>query len=522
MREQFGVALRTPLSIAVALALLGLPALLTAQPKLLTPAEVNNWEALSSHAEVTSFYRQLQALSPDVRTFHLGWSREKRELLAVTLARPAVSTPAEAHARGKPIVFIAAQVHGDEPAGKEGLMLFARDVALGPLEYLLDDLIFVFVPQINPDAAEAGEWGTRTNPSGYNLNRDYVLLENPETRALVSEGIVRWEPHVLVDAHEARGPPRYYDFYTSYPRNSYGPAGIVEFTEAEVLPALVSALEMRGFNHVFYHTIPAGLATNPSRGITQGGGGARSLSSYGGPAGAITFLFESLRQTDSRIGIYRRALMQWAAMDGLSRFVASNPARVLDTVAAARQEMRDRGSTWDPADSVFVRWESFVTHEAPYRLWHEGEVVEIDVAIRDGRRPLSGRIRPTGYIIEAHREDVAELLSLHGLAVERLLEPAEVEIESFRVDSVAYSPPFESINPRRFAVSVEPHTRSFPAGSWLVRADQPKAGLLFHMMEPEDNDSLASAGRFINHESRGDRLPVHRIRHLPAAPTQVR
>ena len=157
---------------------------------LLAPGEANRWEKISSHAEVIDFYRQLQARSPYVRTFHLGWSREQRELLAVTIARPAVTTPAEAHATGKPIIFIAAQAHGDEPAGKEGLMMFARDLALGSLDRYLDSVIFVFVPQINPDGAEAGEWGTRLNPSGYNLNRDYMRLDNPEVKAIVSRGLV--------------------------------------------------------------------------------------------------------------------------------------------------------------------------------------------------------------------------------------------------------------------------------------------------------------------------------------------
>lgn len=492
------------------------------QDSLLTPGETNRWESLSTNDEVTAFYRQLQSRSPHVRTFHLGWSREKRELVALTIAKPAVTTPAEAHATGKPIIFIAAQVHGDEPAGKEGLMLFARDVALGSLEPLLDRVIFVLVPQINPDAAASGTWGTRLNPSGYNLNRDYVRLENPETRALVTNGIARWEPHVLVDAHEAFGPPRYYDFYTSYPVNSYGPSAIVSLTETAVLPAIVSALEARGFNHYFYHTVPSGIANDPTRPLSKGGGGARSLSSYGGPHGAITVLFESLRQRDSRPGIERRARMHWTAMEGLSRYVANNAATVLSTIAAARREMIELGSEWNEADSVFVRWESFVTHEAPYRVWNEGQVVELTVPIRAGRRPTLGRIRPEGYLIEAHREDVVEHLALHGIVAERTLDPTPVYIESYRVDSVSRSDPNEGFIPRRFTVTVEPGVVEVPAGSWIVRAGQKRAGLAFHMLEPEDSESLASGGWFINHERAGSYLPVHRIRLMPRVATQVR
>ncbi len=528
------------------LALLAFPGAGTAQEGvLLTPGEANRWESLSTHAEVTRFYRDLQARSPYARTFHLGWSRERRELLTVTLAKPAVATPAEAHATGKPVVFIAAQVHGNEPGGKEGLMLFARDVALGPLRPLLDEVVFVLVPQINPDGAEADSVGTRANPTGYNLNRDYVQLQNPETRALVSRGIARWEPHVIVDAHEAFGPPRYYDFYTAYPRNRYGGEGIVSLTEREVLPAVVEALKTAGYSHYFYHVVPGSLVEvlsgalesagegpvplgipasvpRPLPALTRGGDGARSLSSYGGPHGAITLLFESLRQRDPRPGIEKRARMHRAAMEGLARYVAANAGRVKEAVAAARDEMVSRGSRWDPADSIVVRWEPVADREQPYRLWVDGRVREVNVPIRDGRRPVLGRVRPEGYLVEAHREDVAWHLALHGVVVERTLDPVRVEVESFRTDSVRRSEPFEGVIPRDFSTTLEPRVVEFPAGSWLVRAGQKRAGLVFHMLEPEDEESLASAGWFINQEEPGSFLPVHRIPHLPAVATQVR
>ncbi len=535
------------LRMLAALAALILPFGLSAQePALLTPGESNRWASLSTHAEVNAFYRDLQARSPLVRTFHLGWSRERRELLALTVASPAVATPAEAHATGKPVVFIAAQVHGNEPAGKEGLMLFARDLALGPLRPLLDRVVFVLVPQINPDGAEADSVGTRANPTGYNMNRDYVQLGNPETRALISRGVARWEPHVLVDAHEAFGPPRYYDFYTLHPRNPYGGAAIVEITEREVLPAIVEALATAGFNHYFYHVIPralmdtlsaalvgegagepalAGIPANLQGSlppITRGGDGARSLSSYGGPHGAITFLFESLRLPDPRPGIERRARMHRVAMEGLARYVADHPERVRGAVAAAREEMITRGSRWDEADSIVVQWESFVNREAPYRVWVGDRVVDVNIPIRDGRRPVLARVRPEGYLIEAHREDIARHLELHGIVVERTLEPVEIEVERFRVQSVVRAEPFEGVIPREFSTVLEQRTVDLPAGSWIVRAGQRRAGLVFHMLEPEDDESLAGAGWFINQEVRGAVLPVHRIRRLPAVPTQVR
>jgi hypothetical protein len=173
--------------------------------ELRTHAERSGWTELTPHAEVVRFYNELARLSPDARLMEIGTSREGRPIQLVTLSRPAVAEPWEAHASGKPIYFIGAQVHGDEPAGKEGLMLFARELAFGSATDLLDDVVFLFIPQINPDAAEAGQRGTRANPAGYNVNRDYSRLVNPESRTMVTKVFNPWRPHVMVDAHELTG-----------------------------------------------------------------------------------------------------------------------------------------------------------------------------------------------------------------------------------------------------------------------------------------------------------------------------
>jgi hypothetical protein len=477
---------------------------------------------LSSHQAVLDFYRELEVESPWTRVFHLGWSGQRRELLAVTIAKPAVSSPEEARASGKPIVFIAAQAHGDEPAGKEGLMLFARDLTMGPLQPLLDQLVFVLVPQINPDGGEAGAWGIRENSAGADLNRDYVLLQSPEVRAVVTQGITRWNPHVIVDAHEALGPPRWYDFYTSYPRNEYGPSAIVRFTEKEALPALVNAMAAEGFTHFFYHTIPSGLARDPSLGITRAGGGAQTLSSYGGGAGAVTFLFETLRPTDARVGMERRARMQWTAMTALSEYIAKNATRVLETTAEAEREMISRGITPNPADSVFVRTQYRVSRHEPYRIRDGSGVVEINVAIRDSIQPLKGYPRPEAYILPPERADIATHLSLHGIEVEEVREPVRLPVECYRIDGVSLLDPAESPIERNYQLTVVEQEIEFPAGSWIVRTAQKRAGLAIHMLEPEDLESLATSGWFRGMESPGELLPVYRVPALPPGETVPR
>lgn len=510
-----------------------LPAQAASAPSVLqTHAEQTGWAEMTSYEEVVSFYRELAARSPDVRLREIGESREGRPLLLVTLARPAVAEPWQAQTSGKPIILIGAQVHGDEPAGKEGLMMFARDLALGPLSELLDEVIFVFVPQLNPDGAEAGEWGTRANPAGFNLNRDYLRLDNPETQTMVEHAIASWRPHVIVDAHELPGPPRIYDFYTLYPANVNGPRAPSRLAEERVVPAVIGALEDAGYTHFVYHRVPGNTVEDLAEGISSGSYGARALSSYGGAQGAVSILFESLRERDARIGLEDRARRHRVAMEALARYVAQNPAEVIGAVEEGRAEMRRLGMEWNPADSIIVRVREVPSGEVDYRMremrrtedgWQPtGDTLELRVPLLDSAVVTLARVRPVGYAIEPHRGDLADHLASHGLQVERLLAPAEVRVESFHVDSIALeSDIYEGYVPQTVWTTTEEQSVTLPAGTYLVRAAQPTAAIAFHLLEPEDDNSYASVGRFAAEARRGRPLPVHRLMEIPNVPTTL-
>lgn len=495
--------------------------------ELETFAERSDWSELTPHAEVVAFYEELVARSPDARLQTLGTSREGRPLLLVTLARPAVSDPGDAHASGKPIIYIGAQVHGDEQAGKEGLMLFARELALGSMQDLLDRAVFLLVPQLNPDGGEAGTWGTRANRAGYNINRDYIRLVNPETRSLVEGVLAPWRPHVIVDAHELTG-PRWYDFYSLHPSNLNGPAAPRALAAGPATEAVREAIEGAGFTWFPYHLQPSDPTQVPEKGILAGEYGLRTLRSYGGGRNAVTLLYESRRETDSRIEVEPRAQWHLLAMSGLARYVADNPAEVMGAVAAGRDEMARLGSRWDPADSIVVKVEFVSSGRVAYRMpevrpepggngfQRTGEVLDLQVEMRDSAVATLKRVRPVGYILEPHRGDMAEHLLVHGLQVERFGEPINAEVESFRVESVTYaSETYEGYIPREVVTTTEARTVSIPAGAYLVRATQPMAVLAFAMLEPEDVDSFASAGWMAAEKRVGALLPIHRLRAIP-------
>lgn len=94
---------------------------------------------------------------------------------------------------GKPLVYLSAGIHGDEPAGPLALLALLREGMFeGPFDWAI-------VPTLNPDGLRSG---TRWNAAGVDLNRDYLQMETAEVR-----GHVEWlesmpVPDVFVSLHE--------------------------------------------------------------------------------------------------------------------------------------------------------------------------------------------------------------------------------------------------------------------------------------------------------------------------------
>jgi hypothetical protein len=100
-----------------------------------------------------------------------------------------------------PTIVYNCNVHGNEPQGRESCLIFARMLAFTQDAHLLDVLrqtTVLIVPAINGNG-RAGN--TRGNETGQDLNRDYAMITQPETKAFV--GMLRdYTPEVGIDLHE--------------------------------------------------------------------------------------------------------------------------------------------------------------------------------------------------------------------------------------------------------------------------------------------------------------------------------
>src|SRR5262249_35962055 len=104
--------------------------------------------------------------------------------------------------------------------------------------------------------------------------------------------------------------------------------------------------------------------------------------------------------------------------------------------------------------------------------------------------------RPYGYMIPAEFTKVVENLQRHGITVEELREDIELEYQPEMVQAI--SPSAREFQKRRLLqlkTATGPAKSSmFPAGTAIVRTNQPLARLIVILLEAQSEDGLAAWG----------------------------
>ncbi len=237
------------------------PALLPAgtpyDPAVPTPAQVLGWEVGTRHArpdQIVAVARRLAAASDRVQLEVQGETFEGRPQVLLVVSSPANLArideiraahralseppyPDDAALAAMPVVvWLGYSIHGDEASGANAAMLVAYHLAAGrgpEVEALLEHAVVLIDPALNPDGlarfagwveSHRGEvpvadpdhrehaqgWPSgRTNHYWFDLNRDWLLLQQPESRARVAT-FQRWRPNLLGDFHEMGSDSTYF------------------------------------------------------------------------------------------------------------------------------------------------------------------------------------------------------------------------------------------------------------------------------------------------------------------------
>ena len=138
----------------MAVAVLGLflsftaPPQASAQARLLAPAEAANYQSGPTLYEpLMDFVYELESRTELMNVVKITETLGGRDVVMAILSNPPIYQSADRAFSEKPVVLIVNNVHGGETAGKEAAMEIMRDLVMGDLRPLLDEVTVLVVHQ---------------------------------------------------------------------------------------------------------------------------------------------------------------------------------------------------------------------------------------------------------------------------------------------------------------------------------------------------------------------------------------
>ena len=494
---------------------------------LRTRAEVSGFTETSRYADVRTFIDTLAARTPRVRIETFGRTPERRELPLLVIGDP----PADPSQSKLPVVFVMANIHAGEVEGKEALLHIARRLTTGDLQPLLGAAVWLFAPIYNADGNEKisvdnrteqngpiDGVGTRENAWGLDLNRDFIKLESPEARALVAL-MTKWDPDVVVDLHTTNG--SYHGYHLTYATslNPNTDTAIDTFARDRLLTSVRAAMaskhQFRIYDYGNFAHVDAlseeleGFAADDTRQKAWRTFDERPRfgTNYVGLRNRIAVLSEAYSYLDFE----RRVKVTEAFVEEIMRFVSANGAemrsltRRVDTEWIRDAAKREQGVAFElraqpnPIDVLVGAVGSAPNPRSgkPMRTMDERAATPTSMAVYDRFAATSTRRVPREYIVRSSTsrllEAVAQSLAAHGVRFERARIASRRQVEQFVLATVARNGRlFQGHHEATVTGRFEIREVDVPAGSIVVRTDQPLGRVAFYLLEPESNDSLST------------------------------
>lgn len=212
-------------------------------PESIIGHQVGKWHI--THDKLVQYMKALAASSDRITIEDRGNTFEDRPLLLLTITSPenhkdidnirnnhvllTENGASSLNTSSMPIVvYQGFSIHGNEPSGSNASLLAAYHLAASQsqdVKDLLDNTVVLFDPSFNPDGLQRfAYWanvnksknlnadpndreydevwpGGRTNHYWFDMNRDWLPVQLPESRARIAS-FHKWMPNILTDHHE--------------------------------------------------------------------------------------------------------------------------------------------------------------------------------------------------------------------------------------------------------------------------------------------------------------------------------
>ena len=461
-----------------------------------TPAFTAGRLDLTTHDEALAFVDALAARHPGrVTVDTLGRSQDGRALPVVTL------TGAGGPSASRPAVLVLAQQHGNEPSGGEAALALVDRLAEADAA-LLDHVTVHVVPRANPDGAARF---VRATTSGADVNRDHLLLQTPEARAIAAL-TRRIRPDVVLDLHEFTvadrwvkkyGVVQHYDALLQGATVGNLSPAIAAETATHFVAPIRRALAAAGLAVFTYHT------TSPDPGdkvVSAGGVQPDTGRNVNGLRQAVSILIETRGVGLGRAHLARRVHTHVTAALAVIRQAARRGPRLVAVTRAADAAMAASACT----GVLTVAAEHTPGRQAMTFLDAvTGAERRLVVPWRsaDALRVVRARPRPCGYTLEAGDTAAVDTLRALGVRVDAVTAEATWTVERYRVVAQASGARQDARGAiddgapiAVLSVRTVPTRDRVAAGAWFVDLAQPLGAIAAAALEPDSQNSFAASG----------------------------
>jgi len=475
--------------------------------ELLTPSEKTNFTSISTYSEIETFVRQLDESSALLETEIIGQSAGQRNLFALKFSEQGFGKDT-----GKIKVLFFAQQHGNEQSGKEGVLLLAADLLKPEFRYIFNKIDLVLVPQVNPDGSEKN---SRRNGHDMDLNRNHLILTEPETRAL----------HALFDKHLFHATMDIHEYSpygeewkkTGFRKNSLVTLGAttnVNVAEAirnlsnnKAVPFVLDYLDRHGYSSFVY--CPGGPAgvdyiRHSTFDINDG---RQSL----GILNTFSFIQEGMNGEDTYLeNLKVRAESQEAGMLGMLEFIYQNSRKIIKLVDKERQNLINAR----PGKPVSIQSEHLPDGRSLKLPLYEYATGKNTIKeVKDYRPVVKSTYsikRPLGYLVPKNNTGLTAWLNRQSIFYEDYKASGNQRIERYFVQALD-SIDFERdiiVNPILLTENI---LLANPENYVFVPVQQLKGNLLIQALEPKSMLSLYTYPLFAQLLEANKPFPVLRV-----------
>ena len=429
--------------------------------KLLTTAERSDYKSTSTYGDVIKFMNNLTEKNDHAKMEFFARSIEGRDVPLVIIADPMPSSYKELEKDERVVVYLQANIHAGEVEGKEATQMLARDLLNGELpEEILENVIVLICPIVNPDGNEKFSTENRTNQNGpvngvgvrYNgqfldLNRDAVKLETPELRGVVTEIFNKWDPDITVDCHTSDGSFHEEPVTFTWMVNPNGPRTLIDYMRDQMMPSVQNTLRDKyKVENVFYGVFIDRF--DMDKGWLFDSNEFRYMVNYVGLRNRLSILNENYVYADFKTRVHGC----YDLLSSILEYAAVHKTEIKNMLSETDQWYTDRHVTHPETDSFAIEYKvrpvpekisikAIETDTIPgvtgYWRYKQGkDRFTVTVDYYADYYPVKSVKIPYAYLLSVPDPKILDLLRTHGIHLERLDHEMVLEVEQFNVSSL--------------------------------------------------------------------------------------